>query len=617
MCGIAGLWSTSTEDPAPAVASVLPSLRHRGPDREGVWSGGPGVALGHTRLAIVDLSPEADQPFVSADGRVGLAFNGELYTFQALRDELQAQGVGFRTHSDTEVLLEGYRAWGAGVLDRLVGMFAFAIWDRDRDLLFLARDRAGEKPLYVADGPAGFAFASELEPARRLAGLPPDVDPEAVALYLRFGYVPAPRTIYAGVQKLVPGHALEVTRGHRRSWRYWDPAPLVRAPRLDLSEDEALDRLEATLREAVRGQLMADVPLGAFLSGGIDSSLVVSLMQEELGRPVQTFTIGFSESRYDESPHAAAVAEHLRTDHTCEVLSEKDALALVPRLPTMYGEPFADSSALPTHLVATVARQRVTVALSGDGGDELFGGYTRYWFAEQAAPILAAVDLLPAAVLAPGQRLLGRLPGRAGRAGKLLSRGGPREGYQRLVSCFSENELRQLVGHAPVHPAFALAWHAGARRSTTRRAMLADLLSYLPEDILVKVDRAAMATSLETRAPLLDHRVMELSLRLPDRLVRGKRLLKELAYRRIPRRLLERPKQGFGIPAAAWLRGALRDSLHEAVRPERLARAGVGGEALVARLLDEHQRQVANHSSRLWFLYVLGLWIEHALERSP
>ena len=526
MCGIAGLWFSpgAVVDSAPGTLhAMVERLVHRGPDDHGVWiDADAGVFLGHRRLAIIDLSPLGHQPMITDDGQLTVVFNGEIYNFQELRRELEARGVRFASRSDTEVLLCGYREWGAKVVDKLVGMFAFAIWDARKEELFLARDRAGEKPLYYAMAPWGFAFASELSAlADEVPGLGTELDPDAIALYLHYQYVPAPHSIYRGIRKLPPGHAMRVAGGRATIWRYWDPVTVAQRPRLDISEDDAITELSSLLRNAVRDQMIADVPLGAFLSGGIDSTAIVSLMVECAPSSVRTFTIGFDLPQWDESHHASAVARHLGTEHVVEYLTERDALELIPRVPSMYGEPFADPSALPTHLLSVIARKHVTVSLSGDGGDEAFGGYRQY---DYLAKILNAARAAgPLAGLAG--RILSLAPGRLGRGGRLLALP-PMEMHRQLIRVFlQKDDSRRLAGPLPTLHDFDRAWSSLPDRLPWRRAMVADLLTYLPEAILVKVDRASMATSLETRAPILDHRVLEFALQLPEPLVRGKRIL--------------------------------------------------------------------------------------------
>ena len=542
---------------------------------------------------------------LSDDGAVVITYNGEIYNFLDLRADLEARGVPFRTRTDTEVLIKGYQRWGTAVLEKLVGMFAFALWDSREEHLFLARDRIGEKPLYYASNHQYFAFSSEIQALAALPWVDCSLDQEALALYLQFQYVPSPFSIYRGIRKLPPAHAMIARNGKPKVWRYWDPVPLAAGPRLRLQRPEAAEHLENLLRQAVKGQMVADVPLGAFLSGGIDSSTLVSFMSELTNVPVKTFTIGFDMPGYDEAEHAAAVARHLRTEHTVEYLSEKDVLALVPEIVSMYGEPFADSSALPTHLVARVARQQVTVSLSGDGGDEAFGGYTRYTWLERSYPWLNLAKPF-ASVIAP---LLELLPLQQARAALLIGKT-PKDVYLGKVGVFHPEEVFSLTGRLPAWFEYERAWNATSNQPLRRRAMLADLLTYLPEGILVKVDRAAMAVSLETRAPFLDHRLLEFSLQLPASFVENKSLLKQVLFRRVPRSLLERPKMGFGMPLAKWFRGELRDLVLDALASRKLKDLGIRNVKIVEQMIHEHLAGIRNHVSRLWTLLVLSLWNE-------
>ena len=432
--------------------------------------------------------------------------------------------------------------------------------------------------------------------------MPQDISQEAVALYLMHQYIPAPHTIYKGMFKLPPAHAMTVKGNTVNTWCYWDVLAFIKEPRLELSEAEASEQLEPLLREAVKGQMIADVPLGAFLSGGIDSSIVVALMTELSSQPVKTFTIGFDIPEYNESEHAAAVAAHLGTDHTCEYLSEQDALALIPDIPGMYGEPFADPSALPTHLVAGVARKHVTVSLSGDGGDEAFGGYDRY-------DALDRFERYGLAKLGGLQTLAELMPGKVGRAAAFMGMSA-RDFNLELSRKFTPEQTAQLVGVTPHYPVHERAWSATSGMPARRRAMVADMLTYMPEAVLTKVDRAAMAVSLETRAPLLDHRVLEFSLRLPTSLLRGKPLLRKLAYERVPQQLLDRPKQGFGVPLGAWFRNDLRELLYDTLTPKNLHSLGIENSALVRRMMDQHVSGEQDANFPLWVLLVLVLWSE-------
>ena len=609
MCGVIGVWErdsarrqTAPED----ICDALRLLRHRGPDDHGVCDcnhGGP--ILGHARLSILDLSSHGHQPMRSNDGRYAITFNGEIYNYLELRAELESTGVRFGSHGDTEVILNGYARWGQGVLSKLVGMFAFAIWDAADRTLFIARDRMGEKPLYYASRGSSFAFASEIQPLRGLPWVESEVDHEAVSLYLEHQYIPAPHTICRGIRKLPPAHAMTVTSTSIHRWRYWDPLSIALKGPQPIDEAEALGELDRLLRRAVQQQMLADVPLGAFLSGGIDSSAVVATMVGISSERVKTFTIGFDDPRFNEADHAGRVAEALGTDHTVEYLSERDALAIVGRIPGMYGEPFADSSALPTLLVSATARKHVTVSLSGDGGDELFGGYLRYDRFQRFSRI--AEKLGPALPGIAG--LARRLPGRLGRLGALAGSASRSDAYHAFVSTFTHEEAEQLTGvRRPAYDEYLRLWNGTVNLPARRRAMITDLQTYLPEAILTKVDRASMAVSLEMRAPFLDHRLVEWSLRLPLPLVQGKHLLKELAYSKVDRGLLDRPKRGFAVPLGKWFRGDLREALYGALERDQLERVGVVNDGFVARMLAEHQKQVRNHSSRLWALFVLSLW---------
>jgi asparagine synthase (glutamine-hydrolysing) len=608
MCGIAGLWCKSQnchQFRDQWLIAALHALSHRGPDHQGTWKDPTeaNIVLGHRRLAVIDLTDSGNQPMVSEDGQVVITFNGEIYNFRELRKDLEAFGMAFHSLSDTEVIIKGYQRWGVGVLDRLVGMFAFALWDAKQQQLFLARDRIGEKPLYYAHTDQGFAFASEIQALAKLPWVDCRWDQEALALYLGLQYIPAPYSIYRGISKLPPAHAMIVRQGKTEVWRYWDPVALATGPRLSMDTREAAQQLEILLRQAVAGQMIADVPLGAFLSGGIDSSTVVSFMAELSARPVKTFTIGFHMAGYDEVEHAAAVARHLHTEHTVEYLSEKDVLGLVSEVVQIYGEPFADSSALPTYLVARTARQHVTVSLSGDGGDEAFGGYTRYTWLERAYPWLNLAKPF-GRLIAP---VLKRLPLQQARAAPLIGKP-PKDVYLGKVGIFQPEEVWSLTGRSPALFEYERAWGAIPKPPLRRQAMLADLLTYLPDAILAKVDRAAMAVSLETRAPLLDHRLLEFSLQLPVSLVENRSLLKQVLFRRVPKSLLNRPKQGFDMPLARWLRGELRDLVLETLTAQKLESMGLQNVQIVAQMLSEHLGGVRSHTARLWSLLVLSLW---------
>lgn len=615
MCGIAGVW-VQKRPPGDSngtgwVASMLDRLVHRGPDAGGSWSDpARGVVLGHRRLSVLDVSELGSQPMVADTGAV-VAFNGEIYNFPELRAELEGMGERFHSRSDTEVLLKGYVRWGRGVLDRLVGMYAFAIWDPACGELFLGRDRAGEKPLYYSRTPWGFAFASELGALEGLPDLDTTLDRDALALYLSHRYVPAPHSMLAGVRKLPAGHWMRVDERQAWSGRYWDPVPLAFGERLVVSPAEAADRLDELLQQAVRGQMLSDVPLGAFLSGGVDSSAVVSAMAQMSDMPVRTFTIGFQDPEYDESANAERVARHLGTEHTVDYFTEQDVLERITDLPSTFGEPFGDASALPTRLVSEIARRQVTVALSGDGGDELFGGYTSYRLVERIAR--ASALLGPAAPLA--RAVFSRMPGKVGRAGRLLGR--PAEELHRgIMSAFGATQVEALVGKRPGPTEFERAWSAPRHSSLTQSAMLADMVTYLPDNILVKVDRSAMACSLETRAPFLDHRLMEFVLRLGPVHVQNKSLLRAVLHRRVPQAFFSGPKRGFGIPLRRWFRGGLRPLLLDSVTPERMRAVGIVNFQPVETCIREHLNGTADHGHRLWLLLMLALWSEGRVPRT-
>ncbi|HEX8692864.1 MAG TPA: asparagine synthase (glutamine-hydrolyzing) [Longimicrobium sp.] len=644
MCGIAGLYRPGglERGEAPHAAAMGRALAHRGPDDHGTWADAEaGVALAHRRLSVVDLSPLGHQPMRSACGRWVLTYNGEIYDHADLRRELEGRGRAFRGRSDTEVLVEAVAEWGLrGALERCNGMFALAAWDRRNRVLYLARDRAGEKPLYYGWSGGVFLFGSEL---RALAAHPAfrgEVDREALARYLRHKCVPAPLSIWRGVRKLPAGALLAVKgTGEARPEVYWDAAALAEAAARDPfrgSEDEALAALDALLGDAVGMRMEADVPLGAFLSGGIDSSLVVALMQARSTRPVRTFTIGFHEGFYDEAVHARAVARHLGTDHTELYVTPRDALDVIPRLPDVYDEPFADPSQIPTVLVAELARRHVTVALSGDGGDELFGGYEHYRWAHRAwrsvgwlprparSGLARALSAVPAAawnrLLAPGgeARRVGRrtLGERVHQLAAVLPSPGAREVLDWLVSDWRDGAAAAVPGAPPAADLRTGPWpHLHDARE---RMMLRDFALGLADDMLVKMDRAAMAVALEGRMPLLDPRVAEFAWRLPVGMkVRGregKRVLRRLLYRYVPRALVDRPKMGFCTPVDEWLRGPLRDWAEALLDERRLSAEGFFDPAPVRRRWSEHLSGERDRRFDLWSVLMFQTWLERARE---
>jgi asparagine synthase (glutamine-hydrolysing) len=611
MCGIAGVVygaGVPRGVSATAVAASMAStVAHRGPDDSGVWGSEDGtVALAHRRLSIIDLSPLGHNPMAADDGRLWITFNGEIYNFLELRQELEAAGHRFRSHTDTEVILAAYRRWGLDCVDRLAGMFAFAIWDEPRRRLWVVRDRLGKKPLYYAESHGTLRFASELKAIVVDPSVPREIDTDAMRLYLRYGYVPSPHTIYASVRKLPPAHFLLCENATVSVRRYWDPIPYA-LDRTSMTDEEALTQLETRLTTAVRQRMIADVPLGAFLSGGIDSSLIVALMQEHSAVPVKTFTIRFDDPEFNEADHAAAVARHLHTDHHEETCDERQMLDVVDRLADMFDEPFADSSAVPTYLVSKIARGSVTVALSGDGGDELFLGYPRYRLQAQAAAALA----LPRGVRRAVALGADRLPTRRLRRIANVLRSDETDPYAHFISWWRMEDIAAMTGQPPPDgPAYAeaLARSAGLHRQD--RAGLVDLVSYLPEDILTKVDRASMAVSLEVRAPLLDHRVVEFALGLPSSLKRrrpAKWLLRRLLDPRVPPALTDRPKMGFGVPLAGWFRGPLREQMDSYVGGADLESLGLDPRP-VRRLWAAFQNGQSHRSDLLWQMFMLAAW---------
>jgi asparagine synthase (glutamine-hydrolysing) len=622
------------------------TLQHRGPDDSGVWSDAEaGVGLAHRRLSIVDLSAAGHQPMSSPDRRFTLSYNGEIYNFAALRQELEARGHGFQGHSDTEVMLAAFAEWGVeAAVKRFVGMFAFAVWDARERVLHLCRDRVGEKPLYYGWAGKAFVFGSELKALRAHPAWRGEIDRDALALLLRYNYIPAPYSIYKGVFKLLPGTILTVSADalERRELpaphAYWSAREVAEAGMRDPfagDADEATAVLEQLLREAIAGQMVADVPLGAFLSGGIDSSLVVALMQAQSGRPVKTFTIGFHEAAYNEAEFAKAVAGHLGTEHTELYVTPKEALAVIPRLPALYDEPFADSSQIPTFLVSQLTRRSVTVSLSGDGGDELFGGYNRYFWGRRIwdkigwmprglrrSAARGIVSVSPAAWDATFHGLGPLLPGkfkqtipgdRMHKLAEVLGVEHPEAMYRSLVSMWkTPTELVPGASEPPTELSSENEWPA--LPDFVERMMYLDLMTYLPDDILVKVDRAAMGVSLETRVPYLDHRVVEFAWRLPLALKirggKGKWLLRQILYKYVPPELIERPKTGFGIPIDSWLRGPLRAWAEELLDEGRLKREGFFDPRPIRQKWAEHLSGNRNWQYYLWGVLMFQAWLE-------
>jgi asparagine synthase (glutamine-hydrolysing) len=639
MCGISGLWTADRLDEG-LVDRMRDTLTHRGPDSCGSWVDREvGVGLGHRRLAIVDLSPGGHQPMVGASGRYVLTYNGEIYNFRALRRELAARGASFRSESDTEVMLAAFEAWGVeGAVRRFVGMFAFALWDARERRLWVGRDRLGIKPLYWARVGRTFAFASELKALVEVPGFEREVDRASIAAYLRYNCVPARHTIWRGAYKLAPGTLarLDGPDADPVLVTYWSADEVARAGHADPfvgSDAEAVQVVHDRLVDAVGLRMIADVPLGAFLSGGVDSSTVVALMQLQSTRPVRTFSIGYGEAAYDEASHARAVAEHLGTDHTELRVTPEEARATIPSLPTFYDEPFSDSSQIPTMLVSRLARPHVTVALSGDGGDEVFGGYNRHLWAPR---IWRGLRRTPSRLRGWAGRALGRVPPWAfdrafdrvspalpprlrirvpgeklHKLGTVLGAGTPEAMYRALVSHL-EDPLSIAIADQEAPADQARVDLDGL--SFAESMMLLDTRTYLPDDILTKVDRASMAVALEARVPLLDHRVVELAWRLPPSLkIRGgvtKWALRQVLHRYVPQRLVDREKAGFGVPIDQWLRGPLRDWAEALLDPARLRRDGFLRPEPVRRLWDQHLAATHNHHHRLWDVLMFQAWYE-------
>jgi len=625
MCGFSGYFTNKkfSTDESSLLEAMGRSIINRGPDGGGYWfDSAAGIGLSHRRLAIVDLTAAGHQPMHSSSGRFVIAFNGEIYNHGELRALLEESGLSptWNGHSDTETLLECFEHWGIEkTLQATVGMFAIALWDTRQNELVLARDRLGEKPLYWGWQNDVLLFGSELKALKIHPAFCADIDRDALALYLRHNYVPAPYSIYQGIEKLKPGHYVRIAIDQRRSdvkalpfWSFNRAVEAGLASPLQSDANAVVNTLEAQLSESIGMQMLADVPLGAFLSGGVDSSLVVGLMQKQSPRPVKTFTIGFSEAGFNEAEHALAVSRHLGTEHTEIYVQSKDALDVIPDLPNIYCEPFADSSQIPTFLVSRLARQQVTVTLSGDAGDELFGGYNPYQFAPR---IWGKISQVPLPLRRFASATLKALPikGKVEKLVGILDTPSREDFYRQLVSHWKTPSSVVIGAKEPITVLdTSSAWPATQRYEEWMMAM--DAQTYMADDILVKVDRAAMASSLETRVPMLDHRVVELAWRIPlDMKIRGgvgKWVLREVLYRHVPRELIERPKKGFSIPIATWLRGPLRDWSESLLDEGRLRREGFFHPAPIRRAWEQHLSGRADHSSKLWGVLMFQAWLE-------
>jgi len=622
VCGLAGkLFFDRSRVVDPALLERMAcAIAHRGPDDQGVWAEGP-IGLSSRRLAVIDLSQRGHQPMASADGRLHIAYNGEVYNFQILRTELERAGYRFRSTSDTEVLLALYERDGEHMVRHLRGMFAFALWDSTRRRLLLVRDRLGKKPLFYFQHAHGLTFGSEPKALLQDPEVPAEPDEEALSLYLGLGYVPAPWSAFRGMKKLPPAHLAVVENGQLRLERYWT---LRYQPKRAEPEDALVEELRARLGEAVRLRLISDVPFGALLSGGVDSSIVVALMRREHSGPIKTFSIGFDEPRYDESAHAAAVARHFGTDHH-QFIVRPDAVALLERLVWHYNEPFADSSALPSMALCQHARSEVTVALNGDGGDEAFVGYERYL----ALSAAGRFDGLPLSVRRGLAQFTRLLPGGAPRTGSYRARRfaevlalSPLKRYVSWTGVFSAEMRRRLTRGrlgASSERLVASLWAEADGEGVVEAAVRSDVLLYLPEDLLVKMDIASMSQSLEVRSPFLDHEILEFAASLPLRLkLRGqtlKFLLRRGFRHELPASILQRPKMGFGVPIDRWFRTDLRELTRDVLLDATATRRGYFDPVEVRRYLDEHASGQDHHHHRLWALLMFELWHRAFIDR--
>ncbi len=641
MCGIVGYWDQTGAD-ASVVERMALQIQHRGPDDAGVWLNKDGdLALAHRRLSIIDLSPAGHQPMHSPCGRFALIYNGEIYNHQELRVELEKENGHFdwRGHSDSETLLASLRHWGVeGALQRLNGMFAFALWDNSERTLFLARDRMGEKPLYYGCNGSTFLFGSELKSLVAHPDWKGDINRDALTLFMRHNYVPTPWSIYQGINKLPPAHFIVIRDAGQvisKPRCYWDLGEIAENGSTDLKHDEqeSIDELDDLLRDAVLKRMNADVPLGAFLSGGFDSTIVAALMQAQSDRPVKTFTIGFHEKAYNEAVHAKAVAEHLGTDHTELYVTAEETMAVIPKLPTIWDEPFSDSSQIPTLLVSELARKEVTVSLSGDGGDELFCGYNRYtqgyqmWRKLRLLPtpirklLGGGIDALPGTALEsliqmlPKRFQISHLSDRLPKLADVVREGAGESYYLRLISHWKNPQSVVIGGKEPL-TIFSDPERTPKLPGLRERMMYLDSMTYLPDDILTKVDRASMAVSLEARVPLLDHRVVEYSWKLPISMKyrdgKGKWLLREVLYRYVPREMMERPKMGFGVPIDEWLRGPLRDWGEELLSEKRLREEGFFNPEPIRKMWHEHVTGKRRWHYYLWDVLMFQAWLEES-----
>lgn len=625
MCGFSGFFAPHSCDSRynQILGAMALAIRHRGPDGSGIWyEAQSGIGLAHARLAVVDVSPVGHQPMQSSCDRYIIVFNGEIYNHLELRQELESrsQAPAWRGHSDTETLLACFAVWGVEKTIRAtLGMFALALWDKQQQVLTLARDRLGEKPLYWGWCNRTLLFGSELKALKAHPAFNAQIDRNALALLLRHNYIPSPHSIYEGIHKLPAGHFVQIAQGKRiggtSTHAYWSLNGAIETglgSPFTGSDQDAVTALEQKISESVSGQMLADVPLGAFLSGGVDSSAIVSLMQQQSINPVRTFAIGFDEPGYNEAEYAKEVAKHLGTDHTELYVGASEALAVISELPEIYCEPFADSSQIPTFLVSQMARQQVTVALSGDGGDELFGGYNPYQFAPKVWGAISRMPLKLRAIAVAAMSNL-YLPDKLHKLTRVLSAADRELFYSALMSHWQEPE--KVVLNSSVAPTLLNTPAMWPKTDTYEHWMMAmDANQYMTDDILVKVDRAAMANSLETRVPLLDHRVVEFAWSLPLELkIRngtGKWVLREMLYRHVPREMIERPKKGFSVPLGKWLRGPLRDWAEVLLGNERLQKEGYFNPQPIRKLWQEHLVGKRDNALKLWSVLTFQAWLE-------
>ncbi|VAX19931.1 Asparagine synthetase [glutamine-hydrolyzing] [hydrothermal vent metagenome] len=664
MCGITGFVDRSlrsdSETLGRTVGRMSDTLRHRGPDDSGAWvDAEAGVALGHRRLSIIDLSENGRQPMLSASGRYVIVFNGEVYNFKRLRNDIEKENrnIAWRGHSDTEVMLAAIELWGLeNAVKRFNGMFAFALWDRKKRTISLVRDWLGKKPLYYGWCDKTFFFGSELKAIRAHPRFTGEINKQALTLLLRYNYINSPYSIYKGIYKLTPASILTLKyewldgdidfsadpdnpgAGRVKPHRFWsvkEAYAVGAADPYDLSDDEAIEKLDSLLKDSVGLRMLADVPLGAFLSGGVDSSMVVALMQAQSPRPVKTFSIGFFESEFDEAVYAKEVASHLGTDHTELYITPETAMTVIPKLPELFDEPFADSSQIPTYLVSELARRDVTVSLSGDGGDELFAGYHRYLW---GARFMERTNWIPGAFKGLASFLMKSVPHTSWNAifrimepfmskelkqpnagdkmhklATVLAASSPEEIYLQLVSQWDTPERVALGAREPVTPVTNKSSWLDVQ-DFAHRLMYIDLATYFTDDILAKVDRASMAVSLETRAPIIDYRVVELAARMPGAMKirngESKWLLRQVLYKYVPKKLIERPKRGFSIPLGEWLRGPLRDWAESLLDERRLMEDGIFDHKLVRQKWKEHLSGV-NWRNHIWPILVFQAWADH------